>query len=77
MFTLNWNLHKGGAPPFEPPRLQRGALSHEVQDALNQTDKAGAYDAAKLCLRFIALTAVRSNEARAAQWDEIDLENRT
>ena len=44
---------------------------------MNQADKAGACDAAKLCLRFIALTAVRSNEARAARWGEIDLENKT
>ncbi len=49
----------------------------EVNEALNQTDKAQACDAAKLCLRFIALTAVRSNEARVAQWSEIDLENKT
>ena len=54
------------------------ALNHtEVNDALVQTDNAGACDAAKLCLRFIALTAVRSNEVRAALWDEIDLENKT
>ena len=54
------------------------ALHHtEVRDALNQTDKAQACIAAKLCLRFIALTAVRSNEARAAPWSEIDLDNKT
>ena len=49
----------------------------EVNNALVQTDNAGACDAAKLCLRFIALTAVRSNEARAALWGEIDLEKKT
>ena len=54
------------------------ALHHaEVRDALNQTDKAQACIAAKLCLRFIALTAVRSVEARAALWSEIDMENKT
>ncbi|MDE0155612.1 MAG: tyrosine-type recombinase/integrase [Gammaproteobacteria bacterium] len=54
------------------------ALHHaEVRDALEQTDHAPACDAAKLCLRFIALTAVRSNEARAALWSEIDLNNKT
>ncbi len=54
------------------------ALHHaEVRDALNQTDKAQACDAAKLCLRFIALTAARSVEARAARWSEIDLEAKT
>ena len=31
---------------------------------------------AKLCFRFIALTAVRSGEARGAVWSEIDLEAR-
>ena len=29
--------------------------------------------AAKLCLRFLVLTAARSGEARGATWDEIDL----
>ena len=54
------------------------ALHHsEVRDALERTDHAPACDAAKLCLRFIALTAVRSNEARAARWDEINLNNKT
>lgn len=54
------------------------ALHHtEVRDALHQADKAGTCDASKLYLRFIALTAVRSNEARAALWSEIDLENKS
>ena len=54
------------------------ALHHtEVRDALNQTDKAQACITAKLCLRFIALTAARSVEARAALWSEIDLEAKT
>ena len=29
--------------------------------------------AAKLCFRFLVLTAARSGEARGAVWDEIDL----
>ena len=33
--------------------------------------------AARLCLQLVILTAVRSGEARAATWDEIDLKNRT
>ena len=32
--------------------------------------------AAKACLRFVVLTAVRSGEARLATWDEIDLDAR-
>ena len=30
--------------------------------------------AAKLCFRFLVLTAARSGEARGATWDEIDLQ---
>ena len=33
--------------------------------------------AAKLCLRFVVLTAVRSGEARGAVWTEIDMATRT
>ena len=31
----------------------------------------------KACLEFVALTAVRSGEARGATWDEVDLETQT
>ena len=37
----------------------------------------GAYLAARLCFHFMTLTAVRSGEARGAQWSEIDLEKKT
>ena len=30
----------------------------------------------RLCLRFVALTATRSGEARGATWDEVDLDER-
>ena len=33
--------------------------------------------AARYCLEFVILTATRSNEARGAQWNEIDMESRT
>ena len=36
-----------------------------------------ASPAAKLCLRFLVLTAARSGEARGAAWSEIDLESAT
>ena len=35
-------------------------------------DQSGASKASKLAVRFIALTAARSGEARLAIWDEID-----
>lgn len=33
---------------------------------------SAASTSAKLCLRFVVLTAARSGEARNAEWDEID-----
>ena len=54
------------------------ALPYEdVGDALATIDASTAGLAAKLCFRFLALTAARSGEARGARWDEIDLEART
>ena len=40
-------------------------------------DGFGRSVAARLCLRFLVLTAVRSGEARGAVWSEIDREART
>ena len=67
----------GALPKGAGKKTNYRALHHsEVSEALNQTDKARACKAAKVCLRFIALTAARSNEARGATWSEIDLENK-
>ena len=49
----------------------------EVGAALKTVEASGASLSAKLCLRFLVLTAARSGEARGATWDEIDLEART
>ena len=49
------------------------ALPHaEVGAAVAQIRAADAYVGARLVLEFLILTAVRSGEARAATWDEID-----
>ena len=48
----------------------------EVTEALGIIARSGAGDAAKLCLRWVVLTATRSGEARGARWTEIDLEAR-
>ena len=48
----------------------------DVAGALAKVDASAAWASTKLCLRFIALTAVRSGEARGATWDEINLEAR-
>ena len=46
----------------------------EARDALGTVAASQASIAAKLCLRFVVLTAARSGEARSALWSEIDLE---
>ena len=48
----------------------------EVPAALDTVDASPASMAAKLCLRFLILTAARSGEARGATWSELDLDNR-
>ena len=59
------------------PRLKshhRALPYREVTEALETVDASDASLAAKLCLRFLVLTAARSGEARGATWDEIDEE---
>ena len=52
----------------------RAALAYrDVPAALERIATGEASPAAKACLRFIAVTAVRSGEARGATWAEIDL----
>ena len=47
---------------------------HEVTAALETVDGSKASKAAKLCLRFLILTAARSGEARGATWAEVGIE---
>ena len=57
------------------PRLKshHSALPYrEVTEALETVEASEASLAAKLCLRFLVLTAARSGEARSATWNEID-----
>jgi len=55
----------------------RKALPYEqIHDCIKMIHATSATIATKLCLPFIILTAVRSNEARLATWDEIDLASR-
>ena len=59
------------------PRVQshfRSLPYLEVAEALSVVDGSGASEAAKLCLRFVVLTAARSGEARNAVWEEIDFD---
>ena len=49
----------------------------EVSEALAVVDGSTAGIAARLCFRWLVLTAARSGEARSAMWEDIDLEART
>ena len=55
-------------------KQHRDALPHaDVADALGQLDAAPGGQPVKLALRFLALTACRTIEARRMQWAELDL----
>ena len=68
-----------GALPTMPRVKEhfRALPYRDVPAALATIDGSAASMAAKFCLRFVVLTAVRSGEAREANWAEIDLEART
>ena len=54
------------------------AVPHaEVGEVLAKVEASRAYAGTKLLLRFLALTAVRSGEARGARWDEVNIDSRT
>ena len=75
-FNVAGEVIDGALPPM--PRVQshfRSLPYQEVAEALAVVDKSGASEAAKLCLRFVVLTAARSGEARNALWDEVDFSN--
>ena len=57
------------------PRVKTHLRAMPYQDVaatLTTVDASGASMAAKLCLRFLVLTAARSGEARGATWDQVD-----
>ena len=67
----------GALPAMRRFKAHHRALPHaEVPAALETIDVSTAGMAAKLCLRFLILTAARSGEARGAIWPETDLGNR-
>ena len=60
-------------PPMSRVRSHQRALHYrDVPEALKVIAASNSSDATRLCLRFLALTAVRSNEARGARWSEIE-----
>ena len=63
----------GALPAMPAVQEHYRALPYgEVADALATVEASRASLPAKLCLRFLVLTAARSGEARGAAWDEID-----
>ena len=64
----------GGLPRMPKVRAHFRSLPYqEVGSALETVEASRASVPAKLCFRFLVLTAVRSGEARGATWDEVDL----
>ncbi len=65
---------EGALPRMPAVKAHFKALPYaEVGAALKAIDGSRASLAAKLCFRFVVLTAARSGEARGAQWSEISL----
>ena len=64
-------------PKTPKAREHRRALPYaDVPAALATVEASGAGPAVKAAIRFTALTAVRSGEARGATWGEVDLKAR-
>ncbi len=67
----------GALPPMPKVKAHHRALPYqEVGSALETVESSQASISAKLCFRFLILTAARSGEARGATWNEIDLKDR-
>ena len=65
----------GALPAMPAVQAHYRALPYqEVAAALETIDASNVSLAAKLCFRFLVLTATRSGEARGARWSEINLE---
>ena len=67
----------GALPRIPNTKTHFRALPYqEVTAALETVESSKASMAAKLCFRFLVLTATRSGEARGATWSEIDSDAR-
>ena len=67
----------GALPAMPTVKANFRALSYqEVAAALETVDASQSGLSAKLCFRFLVLTAARSGEARGARWTEIDFDVR-
>ena len=73
MFTVTRALPKAR----KPVEHHRALAWQDVAGAMATVEGSNATQAVKLVVKFLALTAARSGEARGALWSEIDVENRT
>lgn len=65
----------GALPSMPSVKAHHRSLSYQdLPAALEAIEASAANVPAKLCFRFVVLTACRSGEARGATWQEIDLE---
>ena len=68
---------EGALPPMPRVKAHFRALPYvEIPAAMETINGSSAGLSAKLCLRFLILTAARSGEARGARWSEVDLDAR-
>ncbi len=68
----------GALPPMPRVKAHFRALPYaEIPTALETIDDSPAGLTAKLCMRFLILTAARSGEARGSRWSEVDMESAT
>lgn len=66
---------EGALPSLTARQTHFRALPYpEVPNALKTVNASQSSVAARLCFRFLVLTAARSGEARQATWAEIDLD---
>ena len=65
----------GALPPMPQVKEHLRSLPyHEVGAALRTVEESKACLSARLCLRFVVVTAARSGEARGATWDEVEVD---
>ena len=73
----SWNSETQEEPewPNRKPWPPQPSMDHSLLGAaLAQVRDTDAWWADKSCLTFMALTCVRSNEAREATWDEVNMD---
>lgn len=71
------DLVKSQLPRVRKVAHQKALAYSDLADAIEKINGSGAYAGTKLLIEFLALTAVRTGEARGARWDEFNMDTRT